>query len=253
MKKLLLYVLPVSACLLFAVFCGGDDDVIEVKPVSKLEYTVTEDGDGVILTWCIAEDFEPDEYFISVDSVDAGTTQNKYYTLYAPGSLIEVFSVKNGKRSRPASISLAAKETPSLEVWGTKDTDPDHPYWFGFDEDGTAYNYSGDPSPSWDMDFFVDDSLWLVSPYEYDPPRYNYIAAVEGVYEEVKIVVSPGSRLQKELVQGKVYGLRIDRASFMEPKRFHYAKLYVEAIAGNKVTLKIAYQTEPRLHWVAVD
>lgn len=262
----------------------------DYPPVENLEFVVIDEGSAVELTWDAPGTATPEEYVVSVDSVDQAPVTETIDYVHTPCALVEVYAVYPEGRSEPRALHFGAVETVELVLWATEwysrppcprteiipglaeqqksarwevevhatdHPNPDDPAGFGFAEDGIAIAYDLSDTTTWPyVDFFIVDfgggSLAIAGPEVHEPPLND---RMNGVTDPLRI-----SYEDLNLAPSDGYYTYSDIMTGgvyalwigVYEADAHYAKLRVMDVDGFKVTLKLACQTVAKLRWLVV-
>ncbi|MBN2380121.1 hypothetical protein JXM67_10020 [candidate division WOR-3 bacterium] len=255
--------------------------VAEIDPIIDLGYEVIPDtsgnpGAGVKLAWTsdsrifLAEggcygDYISDGqvlFVISGDGEVLDTVPVESYNLdkeitcsiYVPCAKIVIDAYKSGGEFLDKEeIVLGAVES-ELEVYTQESVS--HPSGFGFDSKGKASAYSVTTHPG-SVDFYLaldqDTQEPVLKSGECYSGKARGVRLDPSGYESIKIAPLPvqGAYVDSViLVSDASYVLYLDDEDSDSLVGDHFAKALVTGISGDRVALKLAYQTVPGLRWV---
>ncbi|MBN2380122.1 hypothetical protein JXM67_10025 [candidate division WOR-3 bacterium] len=273
------WVKVIVLCLFASLFLGTAASSFSHADVNNIDLIVVADsqgnpGGGIKLIWdepyvddegcflCCSKPTGdgPDRYAVYVDGVRVGETEETEYTVYTPGVEIEIAAVYGVEESKGLMIDLGAVETPTLNVWTVNDPSPDHPSGFGFSVSGSAQTYSmSDEGHREDIDYWIASGFILTAPCDRYPDSINAkgsAAKMENVLFDSLLIASPPGKYctQQPLEEDSVYSLWLDYTNdnYSLDDRFGKMQVTYKDTDGLKVTLKLAFQTENGLRWVAV-
>lgn len=248
MKRLLGLTFPIAALL---ILIGCEGEIVLEKP--EVTYTVIDEGAKLRLTWIEVAD--ADGYYIYADGVKIDSTPNTTYDAATPAKLYEVSAYAGSDESPKAAINCAPVITPSLDVWDT-DEPPPNPSGFGFTPTGTAVAYAVSDPANWPyIDYYIHGGTTTEF---WSPHHGNYNDEINVTknsgstdFDGLDIADPPGGYSSPTPVaSGAVYYFWIDpNTNGWDNSTDNYGKIKVEAIVGNKVTMKIAYQPIAGLRW----
>lgn len=220
-----------------------------------VSYTVLAYGSTLRLIWTAITDAEG--YYIYIDGVRADTISNPTMTLYdasVPAKLYEVTAFSGEFESEPSRVHCAPVITANLEVWDTDELI--YPNAFGFNSTGVAVAYMLSDPDNWPfIDYFIYGGA---TTYFMSPHHGNYNDEVNAIcnsgitnFDAINIAASPGGYYTvTEVVNGTVYSFWIDPTdNGWDNATDNFGKLKVEAIDGNKVTMRLAFQPVKGLRW----
>lgn len=240
----------------------------DYPPVRNLDYEVVDDldgqpGGGLHLRWDPPDGAIPQVYVVRVDGMDQPPVKTTEDYVYTPGMIVAVIAVYADGESKPEELDFEAVETPSLDVWSVADPLPEHPSGLGFGPDGTASSYAVSYPENWpSIDYYIDhdEGPFLSSPNsrELEPlnEEENTSCLSDFAYVELMIVIPCDQHnysSKRRIYKDDVFGLWLDPDADGYSTNDHFGKAKVLDAFGNKVTLKLAYQTVPGLRWVATE
>ncbi|MBN2380019.1 hypothetical protein JXM67_09490 [candidate division WOR-3 bacterium] len=276
MKRLVaLMLLALSGFAFLSMVCEDSEEIAENKtlgnplqypPVENLDFEVVDGqdanpGGGVRVFWDPPIGETPSMYYVSVDGMGQDPVTETEDYVYTPCVKIEVYAMYDLVKSEPKELSFLAVETENFRVWTINDPSPDHPNAFGYSTGGLVSSYTVGNSGDWPhIDFWINTGPMLVSPFDHSPEPLNdevNAASVEtGTYDDLGLVAPTGQALystQQNLEVNDLLGLWIDPDAAGYTDDDNFGKLYVEAIDGEGLTLKLAYQTVTGLRWVCTE
>jgi hypothetical protein len=236
------------------ILVGCEGEVTVESP--DVTYTVIDTGASLRLTWI--EIADADGYYIYIDGVISDTIDDPSIVTYdadVPAALYEVTAFSGEDESTPAQINCAPVVTASLEVWDTDEPAP-NPSGFGFNTAGTAVSYTLSDSTNWP---FIDYYIHGGATTEFWSPhhgQYNIEVNVtknsgQTDFDAITICDAPGAYFsQTAVATNAVYYFWIDPTNNgWDNATDNFGKIKVEAIDGNKVTMKLAFQLIEGLRW----
>jgi hypothetical protein len=256
MKRILGLSIALAALL---VFVGCEEEITLVTPDVTIQ--VLDNGATLRLTW--DEVTDADGYYIYrdgvlVDSIDEATTTT--YDADEPAQLYEVSAFAGEDESATDQIDCEPVVTTSLEVWDTDDSDTLHPSAFGFNTSGTAIAYAIGDTTSWpSIDYYIHGGATT----EFWSPHHGNLNDQVNVtknsgetdFDDIDICDAPGAYLsQTEVSENAVYYFWIDPTdNGWDAATDYFGKIKVEDVSGNKVTMRLAFQTIAGLRWCVTD
>ncbi|MBE0433081.1 hypothetical protein IBX73_06395 [candidate division WOR-3 bacterium] len=242
------------AMIALVALVGCEGEVALDSP--DVTYTVIDQGATLRLSWI--EITDADGYYIYADGVVIDTIDNPSITTYdaeTPAKLYEVTAYSGEDESAADEIDCAPVITASLDVWDTDQPAPD-PSGFGFNSVGTAVAYTLTNQDNWP---FIDYYIHGGATTEFWSPHHgNYndevnVTKNSGLsnFDAITIADAPGGYLSINPVNsGAVYYFWIDPTdNGWDASTDYFGKIKVEAIDGNKVTMKLAFQPIAGLRW----
>ena len=232
--------------------CEGE----EALDSPDVTYTVLDEGATLRLEWL--EITDADGYYIYADGAVIDTIDDPATTIYdavTPAKLYEVTAYAGEDESAADEIDCAPVVTASLDVWDTDEPAP-NPSGFGFNSSGTAVSYVLSDPDNWPfIDYYIHGGATTEF---YSPHHGGYNDEVNVTknsgstdFDAVTIADAPGGYLSiTAVVSGAVYYFWIDPTdNGWDDATDNFGKIKVEAIDGNKVTMKLAYQPIAGLRW----
>jgi len=242
------------AMIALVVLVGCEGEVALDSPA--VNYTVMPEGATLRLEWI--EITDADGYYIYIDGVLTDTIDDPSTTTYdadVPAKMYEVTAYSGEDESAPAEIDCAPVTTVSLDVWDTDQPAPD-PSGFGFNSSGTAVAYTLSDPLNWP---FIDYYIHGGTTTEFWSPHHGQyndevnVTKNSGLtnFDAVEIADAPGGySSQVAVAANAVYYFWIDPTNNLwDNATDNFGKIKVEAIDGNKVTMKIAFQPIEGLRW----
>jgi len=241
------YLLPFVAAVLIAVSCTP----ISEAPV--VTATALTDGGTLQLTW--ADVTGASSYNVYLDGVKtAGVTSP--YNVTTVAKVIEVSASSSaGEGPKSSAVNTGVVATSNVSVDNVGGAGPN--YAFYFNASGTALPITlGDAAL---IDFVCDTSgveTELRSPDAYTTPYNNMdngVANTSGstfdTYDMAEATV--GNYLTaRTITSGGLYALWIDPTANAWSTDDHFAKMTVEGVSGNTLTLTFGYQLIGGLRWL---
>jgi hypothetical protein len=179
------------------------------------------------------------------------------YSLYVPCAKVVIDAYKSGGEFiDKEEIDIGAVES-GIDVY-TLESDT-HPSGFGFDSKGKASSYSTTSTPgSVDYCLAVDQDSQepLLKSGECYSGKTRGVRLDPSGYESTKIAPLPvqGAYVDSViLVSDASYVLYLDEEDSDSLVGDHFAKALVTGIDGDRVALKLTYQTEQGLRWVEAE
>jgi len=249
MKRILGITIALTA-LLVLVGCEGEEAVLDTPDVV---YTVIDEGGTLRLEWLTVTDAEG--YRIYIDGDLADSTEDLMYDAEIPAKLYQVTAYAGEDESDFADIDCAPVITLSLDVWDTDQPAPD-PSGFGFNTEGTAVAYTLTNQDNWPyIDYYIHGGttteFWSPHHGGYNDEVNVTKNSGDTDFDALDIADAPGAYFsQTEVVSGAVYYFWIDPTdNGWDDATDNFGKIKVEAIDGNKVTMKLAFQPIEGLRW----
>lgn len=255
MKKLLGLTLAFAALL---VMVGCDGEITLDTP--DVDYTVTDTGATLKLSW--VEIADADGYYIFADGVAIDTLDDPAtitFSATTPAAVYGVQAYAGEDVSGTDEINCAPQVTPGLDVWGNAEPPP-NPSGFGFNTSGTAVAYQLSDSTNWPLiDYYIASGTpkQFLSPHHY--PYNNEVNTTKNsgstTFDDIDIADAPGGYTSPtDITNGAVYYFWIDPTNNgWDNSTDYFGKIKIEAIDGEKVTMKIAYQKIAGLRWCVTN
>lgn len=235
--------------LVALVGCEGE----EALDSPDVTYTVLDEGATLRLEWF--EITDADGYYIYADDEVIDSTTNLVYDATVPAKVYGVAAYAGDDESAVDEIDCAPVITASLDVWDTDQPAPD-PSGFGFNSSGTAVSYVLSDPDNWPfIDYYIHGGATTEF---YSPHHGGYndevnVTKNSGLtdFDATDIADAPGGYLSITAVNsGAVYYFWIDPTdNGWDDATDNFGKIKVEAIDGNKVTMKLAFQRIAGLRW----
>ncbi len=247
MKKLLTISFAVIAVMMLT---GCEGEVILDTP--DVDYTVTDQGSTLRLTW--VEIADADGYIIYADGDSIAEVTTTTYNATVPAKQYRVTAYAGSDESSPATINCAPVITTGLIVYDMSQPAPD-PSGFGFNISGTAVAYQVSDSTNWTyLDYYIERT-----PQRFFSPHHgNYNNEVNVTknsgstdFDAQDIADAPGGYAsQTDIVSGAVYYFWIDPTdNGWDNATDNFGKIKVNAVSGTQVTMDLAFQPIAGLRW----
>lgn len=207
-------------------------------------------GASLHLTWNAVTGAE--SYEIKAGDSTYTTTADSF-DVPVPATTVEVRAVKGSNKSDPATVSCKVAES-SVEFYA--DLSATHADGFGFGENGdvTACTLNVYPGQQ-NMDFYADstaDGVRLVRAIVAQSAMGNGVKAATGSYDGA-VMADPVENYSSALVVmvDSTYYVRLSAdTSNTWTTGDNFAKVKVDSIVGNKISLTTAYQKIAGLRWL---
>ncbi len=251
MKRIFSLAIALVALL---ILVGCESTVTLTTP--DVTATVADTGATLNLAW--VEIDGADGYYIYADGAAIDTIADPATTTYnatIPAMLYEVSAYAGTDESDKAQIDCEPAVTATLDVWDTDQAAPD-PSGFGFNTSGTAVSYEVDDSTNWPLlDYYIHggatQQFWSPHHGAFNDEVNVTINSGGTDFDAATIADAPGSySTQTDIASGALYYFWIDPTdNGWDNATDYFGKIKVEAIDGNKVTMKLAFQKIAGLRW----
>jgi len=248
------YLLPLLAAVL-VLFVACQPVVTPGTPA--VQVTVLSTGDTLRLSWAPITDATG--YYVYLDGVK-NTVSATTYDVTAPVKSIEVTSYNGSEESGAWTKVASVVKTSNMTVYGIADANHNDNA-FGFvATSGNCLAYDVTNQSNWPLLNFVmenrsPDPMSFWSPDAYNPVYNNQDnATAPSTTTDFDLATkAPASGVYNTkypISSGAVYYCWIDRTNDGWSTDDNYAKVKVEAISGNQVTLTTGYQKIGGLRWL---
>lgn len=243
------FLLPVLGALLILIVACPSIDTLDKPNVTA---TALPGGDTLRLTWTAVT--SASGYYVYLDGVK-NTVSSTSYDVAAPTKVIEVSAYSGSVESEKWSLTTTVEKTANLAVAMVGNTsNPNQAFYFN--ASGTALAIP--LTQATDIDFVMDTdgtNPELRSPDAYTPPynsEDNASAATTSTDFDAYEDCEPSGTYNtvRVLSSGAVYALWIDPTNNGWSTDDHFAKVKVEGISSQVVTVTLGYQKVGGLRWV---
>lgn len=244
MRKLL----PVLGALLILIVACPPIEPLDTPNVTATALT---GGDTLRLTWTAISGASG--YYVYLDGVK-NTVSGTSFDVGTPAKVIEVTAYSGSTESDKWTLNTQVVTTATLDVAMVGNTNPNQAFYFN--TSGTALAIP--LTQATDIDFVMDTdgtSPELRSPDAYTPP-YNSEDNASATttttdFDTYETAEAPGVYMTARVISsGAVYALWIDPTNNGWSTYDHFAKVKVEGISSQVVTVTLGYQKVGGLRWV---